>query len=98
MTKRFISEALKPVVESFDSAAMEHGEPGLPSAFTWREETLAIKSVVKVWRSMKEDRGDKYLARHWYEIEISDGRRFTIYFDRHAKVGKPRWWLYSLEE
>ena len=98
MTKRFISEALIPVVESFDSAAMEHGEPGLPSAFTWRDQTLQIKNVLKVWRTTKEDRGDHYLARHWYEIEAGDGRRFTIYFDRHAKVGKPRWWLYTLEE
>ena len=98
MTKRFISESLTPVVESFDSAAMEHGEPGLPSAFTWRNETLTIKKVLKVWRSLREDRGDKYLARHWYEIEDPQGRRFTIYFDRQAKVGKPRWWLYTLEE
>lgn len=98
MTKRFVSESLTPVVESFDSAAMEHGEPGLPSAFTWRERRVAIKNVLKVWRTMREDRGDNYLARHWYEIEDPDGRRFTIYFDRQAKAGKPRWWLYTLEE
>jgi len=98
LTKRFVSEALTPVVESFDSAAMTHGEPGLPSAFTWRDRTVEVKSVLKVWRTLREDRGDNYLARHWYEIEGQDGRRFTIYFDRQAKAGKPRWWLYTLEE
>ncbi len=77
---------------------MEHGEPGLPNAFEWRGETLEVRAVLKVWRSTKEDRGDHYLARHWYKIETFDTRRFTIYFDRHAKAGKPRWWLYSLEE
>jgi len=96
LTKQFISEPLRPLSESFDAGAMVHGEPGLPHAFEWRGETLEIKTVLKVWRSTKEDRGDHYLARHWYEIETPDGRRCTIYFDRHAKSGKPRWWLYTL--
>lgn len=75
---------------------MVQGEPGLPSAFEWRAETLEIKAVLKVWRSTKEDRGDNYLARHWYEIETTDGRHCTIYFDRQAKAGKHRWWLYTV--
>jgi hypothetical protein len=98
LTKRFVSEAITPVVESFDSAAMTHGEPGLPSSFAWRERTIDVANVAKVWRTLREDRGDQYLARHWYEIEDAAGTRFTIYFDRQAKAGKPRWWLYTLEE
>ena len=77
---------------------MTRGEPGLPSSFTWRERTIQVAKVLKVWRTLREDRGDQYLARHWYEIEDAAGARFTIYFDRQAKVGQSRWWLYTIEE
>lgn len=97
MTKQFVSEPIAPVGDGFESAAMTHGEPGLPAAFRWRDETLDVRAVLKAWRSTKDDRGDTYLKRHWYEVETADGRRVTIYFDRQARRGAHRWWLYTLE-
>ena len=72
------------------------GEPQLPPSFTWRGEMLEVKTIVKVWRTTKEDRGDVYLKRHWFEFATGDGRTAVVYFDRAAKRGSPRWWLYSI--
>lgn len=90
MSRHFISEAIAP------SAVVTSEE--LPPAFHWRDETLEVKTVRKKWRSTKEDRGDMYLKRHWFEFETGEGRIATVYFDRAAKREQPRWWLYALED
>ena len=77
---------------------MSRGEPALPTAFVWDEETLTIRTLLRTWRSTKTDRGDVYLARHWFEIELDDGRLATIYFERQARRTAPRWWLYTIED
>ncbi len=90
MTKHFISEAITPsrVVTSEE----------LPPAFAWRDELLEVKAVRNKWRSTKEDRGDVYLKRHWFEFETTGSRIVTVYFDRAAKRGRPRWWLYAIDD
>ena len=75
---------------------MSHGEPSLPPAFDWNGEELVVREVHKTWRSLKDDRGDTYLKRHWFEFETADGRTAVVYFDRGARRGQPRWWLYTL--
>ncbi len=60
--------------------------------------TLTVRVVVTTWRSTKNDRGDDYLAKHWYEIVTADGRSAVVYFDRKARRGQPRWWLHSLSD
>ena len=92
MTKQFVSEPLTAT----DAAGDAH-EPKLPAAFRWRDETLEVKFLIKTWRSTKEDRGDVYLKRHWFEFASVDGRIATVYFDRASKRGAPRWWLYAIE-
>lgn len=87
-----------PGDQHVDSAALSAGEPLLPRSFTWRGATLAIAEVVRTWRSTNVDRGDAYLARHWYEVRTEDGRTAVLYFDRKARPRTPRWWLYTLEE
>ena len=72
------------------------GEPSLPAAFRWKDQELVVRSLLRTWRGTKVDRGDTYLKRHWYEFETSEGRRAVVYFDRQAKRGAPRWWLYSI--
>jgi hypothetical protein len=57
---------------------------------------LEVKTIVKLWRTTKEDRGDVYLKRHWFEFATADGRTALVYFDRAAKRGGHRWWLYSI--
>jgi hypothetical protein len=98
MGMHFISEPLEAASASFDPEIMSQGEPSLPSAFRWRDETLAVRSTVRTWKSTKVDRGDTYVKRHWFEIDLDDGRRATVYFERQAKRGQPRWWLYTIEE
>lgn len=93
----FVSEALTPVGALHDADGPTTGEPAVPGSFRWRDEILEIVSVQRTWRSTKDDRGDTYLKRHWYEIALTDSRTAVIYFDRAAKRKSPRWWLYSID-
>jgi hypothetical protein len=95
-SSRFVSEALAPSGERLDSPALSQGEPALPRRFRWHDDDLVIAGVRRTWRSTNTDRGDTYLARHWYEAILDDGRIAVIYFDRKARAGQPRWWLYTI--
>lgn len=68
----------------------------MPLAFMWRNERLAVGLILKRWRTTKHDRGETYLHRHWFEFDTTQGRRAVVYFDRHARRGESRWWLYTL--
>lgn len=93
----FVSEAIAPGDDYVQSAALSAGEPPLPRRFFWHDAELVIENVVRTWRSTNTDRGDTYLARHWFEIRTIDERVAVIYFDRKAKRGGARWWLYSID-
>jgi hypothetical protein len=88
----------KPLVPegALEVAALSHGEPSLPPAFKLDDERLEVRTLRRTWRSTKEDRGDVYLKKHWFEFETADGRIAVVYFDRGARKGAPRWWLYTL--
>ncbi len=92
----FISAPLVPAETYLTTDALSRGEPPVPTAFRYANETLVVAKIVRTWRSTNTDRGDTYLARHWYEYELADGRTAIVYFDRKAKPGRPRWWLYTL--
>ncbi len=92
----FISEALTPLAALHSADGLVNGEPAVPAAFRWHGDVLEIKTIRRTWRSTKDDRGDTYLKRHWYEAELRDGRIAVLYFDRGARRGAPRWWLYTL--
>ena len=96
MSVRFVSEPLRAGETFLASAALSQGEPPLPCRFHWRDEEIVVGEIVATRRSTKDDRGDTYLARHWYDVRLADGREATIYFDRKARRGTPRWWLYSI--
>jgi hypothetical protein len=93
---QFVSEALSASAESIETGALGRGEPPLPKEFGWHGERLVVKEIVRTWRSTNTDRGDTYLARHWYEVVLSDGRVAVLYFDRNSRRDQPRWWLYTL--
>jgi len=93
---QFVSEALTASAETIDTGGLGRGEPPLPKDFAWRDERLAVREVVRTWRSTTTDRGDTYLARHWYELALADGRIAVVYFDRKAHRGQARWWLYTI--
>ena len=98
MTAKFVSEAVVPGDELFDDGAFARGEPPLPRRFTWRDERLEVGTVERTWRSTNTDRGDTYLARHWYALRLAAGREAVVYFDRKARRGRPTWWLYTLAD
>jgi len=93
---RFVSEALTASGETIETGGLSRGEPPLPKDFGWRDERLVVRDVVRTWRSTTTDRGDTYLARHWFELALADGRTAVVYFDRKAHRGQARWWLYTI--
>lgn len=95
---KFVSEAIVPAIEAFDPREISAGEPALPPAFAWKERSLEIAAVRRTWRGLKEDRGETYLKRHYFEVELTDGAVAVVYFERQAKRHAPRWFLYTIDE
>jgi hypothetical protein len=104
MSRRFVSEAIQPVVATSDTTRMALGEPGLPEEFVWRGETVRIAALLRAWRETGPcDRGsgEAYVRKHWFEIETQAGQRMRLYFERQARgrgQATARWWLYTIEE
>ena len=99
--ERFISEALEPLTASADTALMASGEPGLPQAFRWRGERIAVRGILRSWHETgpcSHGSPELYLRKHWFEIATDHGR-MRVYFERQPRRGKkgPRWWLFSIE-
>jgi Family of unknown function (DUF6504) len=93
---RFVSEALTASADYAETGGLSRGEPPLPKSFAWHDQQLVVHEVVRTWRSTNTDRGDTYLARHWFEISLDDGRVAVLYFDRKSRRGEARWWLYTI--
>ncbi len=102
MPERFISEAIEPVVETFDTARMAVGEPGLPTDFEWRGRTIHLVEVLRTWKTTgpcRHGSPEVYVRKHWYEVRTSDDVVMKIYFDRQSRKGVKggRWWLFSMQ-
>jgi Family of unknown function (DUF6504) len=95
--RRFVSRPIKPYGSEL-LAAPSGSEPPVPCAFLWDDRALRITAVLRAWRSTKSDRGDAYLKRHWFELETDGGATIEVYYDREARRGAPRWWLYTIDE
>jgi hypothetical protein len=103
MPERFISEAIHPVAETYDTARMAVGEPGLPREFVWRGRTFKVATVLRAWRDTGKCRHgspELYVRKHWFEITTTDHDTMKIYFDRQPRGGRhgARWWLFSIKE
>jgi len=103
LPEHFVSEPLTPEPGTFDVSRMSIGEPGLPRRFVWRGQTYEIKTAVHSWRETgpcRHGSDERYVRKHWYEVETTAGDIMTIYFDRHPRRGSrgPRWWLFSVRE
>ena len=95
--RRFVSAAIQPTGSALASQATG-SEPPVPSVFSWAGRELAVKTILRTWRSTKNDRGDNYLKRHWYEIETTDGAILQVYYDREGRRGESPWWLFTIDE
>ena len=95
--RRFVSRPIEPTGEGFVTPPTGV-EPPVPRAFLWEDRTLVIAAVLRSWRSTKTDRGDAYLKRHWFELETALGQKIEVYYDRAARRGETRWWLYAIDE
>jgi hypothetical protein len=93
--RRFVGRSIAPVGDGFITPASGR-EPPVPRAFRWDDRTFDVTAVLRSWRTIRTDRGDAYLKRHWFELVTASGERLEVYFDRESRRGAPRWWLYSL--
>ena len=98
----FISEPLTPLPGGFDTSSMARGEPGLPAGFTWHGERFDIVQRLEAWKQSSPEGGRRgaevYLRRHYYQLLMSDGWVWTVYFTRQARAGgspRRRWFLYA---
>jgi hypothetical protein len=102
MSEEFVSEPIKPVAGTFDTAAMTRGEPGLPGRFIWRDKEYTVADVLEVWKEHGPCKGggpEQYLRKHWFRIRTTTGLEMTIYFERQPRSksqSKKRWWLYTV--
>jgi phosphoribosylglycinamide formyltransferase-1 len=101
--QKFISESIKPVIARTAAGEMATGGPALPLEFIWRGKALEIARVIDHWHETgpcKHGSGERYVRKHWFEVETADHRKAKIYFERKAR-GKQlteRWWLFSIED
>ena len=101
-TGEFVSECIQPAGGAFALPAAI-GEPALPLRFTWQGRTCEVREVQRQWKELDPDRthgsGQLYLRRHWFELRMTDGSLWTVYFLRQPASGRrasARWWLYRM--
>lgn len=99
--EELVSEPIKPL-KPFDVASMESGEPGMPIRFAWRSDHYEVKRVIHRWSKTGpclSGSDERYVRRHYYHIETTDGVEMTLYFERRMRSNAPaglRWWLYTI--
>ena len=101
MARQLISEAIRPVPGSFDTAFMSRGAPGVPREFFWRKEKYTAREIIRAWRTTgpcRHGSGEQYVRRHWFEVKMQSGEVMTLYFDKgsHGKRTEMGWFLYAL--
>jgi hypothetical protein len=101
INEELVSEPIKPL-KPFETASLESGEPGLPMRFSWRQKHYSVKRVLHRWCQTGEclsGGNERYVRRHYYHIETTDGDEMTLYFERRPHNRTPaglRWWLYTI--
>ena len=103
MPEKFISEPIKPVMDSCDTKSMSIGAPEAPKEFIWRNERVTITSTLRTWRSTgacRHGSGEQYARRHWFEVKTAKHGTMKIYFNR-GSPGRNKemgWWLYTVNK
>jgi len=104
MPASFISEPIIPLDASFDTRGMARGEPGVPHKFRWRKTEYTVFRVLEQWKDHGDcthGSGERYVRKHGYRIETTDGSILRLFFKRSFGRGqfttKSRWWIQSIE-
>ena len=100
LRETFIGEIIRPLKGSIEFGGAAPGEPGVPGKFVWRKKTYQVGAVLKKWRdtgACTHQSGERYVRKHWFEIETTGGERMTLYFERRPRKGavKRHWCLYT---
>lgn len=81
---------------AFSVGEASRGEPAPPTRVMWNGVERAVTRVVHRPRTTGRDRGgsrERYVDRHWFELELEDGTRLEVYFMRRVRSRtEPRWW------
>ena len=101
MPDQFVSEEIRPILETVDTTRMAAGGPGLPRQFTWRSRTVTVERVLKSWTETgpcRHGSQEVYVRKHWFDVETDAGEVMRIYFERQPRSGslKHRWWLFTI--
>lgn len=102
MSRRFVGDPLVPALGE-ETPAPAAGDPALPRSFTWRGEELRVATVHRSWKETGPCRSsprERYVRKHWFEVDTTEGRRVRLYFERQARSKSSRlqrWWLFSVE-
>ena len=102
MPAQFISEPIKPVIETCDTRRMSIGAPGLPKEFIWRGQKITIIDTLRIWRTTgacRHGSGEVYARRHWFKIKTANHGTMKIYFNRSSlgRIKEIGWWIYTIE-
>ena len=101
MPEKFISEAIKPVIETCDTNSMSIGMPGLPKEFIWRGEKVISPipcAPGEATGACRHGSGEQYARRQWFEVKTARHGIMKIYFNR-STLGRTKemgWWLYTI--
>jgi hypothetical protein len=82
---------------------MSIGEPGLPSSFLWRGTQYEVARVLEKWKTTgpcRHGSAERYVRKHCFRVELTDGTQMEIYFDRQpcSKKQRQRWWVATIVE
>ncbi|MCE9616532.1 MAG: DUF6504 family protein [Lentisphaerae bacterium] len=100
MAEQLIGAAIQPDVGTIDAARLATGQPAMPQRFLWNQQAYRVVRVVRTWRDTgpcTHGSDERYVRKHWFEVEVDTGQVMKIYFERQPRSGKKskRWWLYS---
>jgi len=79
--ERFVSEAIEPVADTFDTSRMATGEPGLPGRSSGAGDPPDRGRPAHLARDGSVPHGspESYVRKHWFEVTTRAGATLKVY-------------------